>query len=136
MYTVSKSFSFCYGHRLFNDSGKCRHLHGHSSKATIVLSGESLDDNGMVFHFDRLKETIGRWIAENLDHTMLIFEKDPIGHVLEEAGEKFRTVKDNPTAENIARMIFDASSDFGLPVRRVEVWESETAKAAYEKSGA
>lgn len=135
MYSVSKTFSFCYGHRLMKDSGKCRHLHGHSSKAAVVLSGEKLDEGGMVFHFDRLKETIGRWIAENLDHTLLISEDDPLVSALEAAGEKFRRVKDNPTAENIARMIFDAAASFNLPVRMVEVWESETAKATYEKGG-
>ena len=133
MYTVSKTFSFCYGHRLVRDDGKCRHLHGHTAKAAIVLAREELDARGMVFHFDRLKETIGRWIAENLDHKLLIAEGDPLAVVLESAGEKFLKVKENPTAENIARMLFEAAEKFSLPVKRVEVWESETSKACYER---
>ena len=132
-YTVSKTFSFCYGHRLLKDDGKCRHLHGHTVKAAIVLARDSLDERGMVFHFDRLKETIGRWIAENLDHTLLLAEGDPLAELLGAAGEKFFKVAQNPTAENIARMLFEAAEGFSLPVKRVEVWESETSKATYER---
>lgn len=132
MYTISKSFSFCYGHRLLGDPGKCRHPHGHTAKATLVLASDALDERGMVCHFDRIKETVGKWIEENLDHTMLLSEGDPAVKALSSAGEKFRTLPFNPTAENITRMIFDVAQGFGLPVNKVEVWESETSKAAYE----
>jgi 6-pyruvoyltetrahydropterin/6-carboxytetrahydropterin synthase len=37
----------------------------------------------------------------------------------------------NPTAENIARMIFEYVRDQGFPVREVMIWETETANAAY-----
>lgn len=130
MHTISKTFLFCYGHRLLNDRGKCRHLHGHSARATFVLSGE-LDERGMVVHFDRLKETIGKWIGENLDHMLILSEKDPVIKHLSAAKEKFLSVPFNPTAENIARMLLEKALEFSLPVTCVEVWESETAKASY-----
>ena len=38
MYRVSKSVSFCYGHRLLNYQGKCQHLHGHNARAVITLA--------------------------------------------------------------------------------------------------
>lgn len=132
MYSISKIFTFCYGHRLLKDEGKCGHLHGHTAKTTLVLEGDELDRRGMVFHFDRLKETMGAWIEENLDHTLLLSKDDPVIKALEKTGERFRTMSANPTAENIARMIFDAASELGLPVARVELWESETSKATYE----
>ena len=77
MFSISKSFSFCYGHRLLGDKGKCRHFHGHTARIVILLAAEILDDHGMVYHFDRLKETIGTWIDEKLDHAMLLSKKDP-----------------------------------------------------------
>jgi 6-pyruvoyltetrahydropterin/6-carboxytetrahydropterin synthase len=132
MYTVTKMFSFCYGHRLVGDEGKCRHLHGHTSKASFTLGSKNLDGNGMVLHFDRLKETIGRWISENLDHTLLIKRDDPIAGMLRENGERFCEMDGNPTAENIAAMLFDQAKKFELPILRVEVWESETSKATCE----
>ena len=131
-YTVSKTFSFCYGHRLTHDAGRCRHLHGHTARATIVLGSDALDEGGMVVHFDRLKESVGAWIRDELDHTLLLAENDPAAAALAAAGERFRAVPFNPTAENIARMIFEKARSVALPVRRVEVWESETSKATYE----
>lgn len=131
-YTVSKEFSFCYGHRLLNDTGKCRHLHGHTARVVLELCADKLDEQGMVLHFDRLKETMGKWIEQNLDHTLLLCEKDPLVLQLEAAGEKLRKIDCNPTAENIARIIFDEAKAKGLPVARVELWESQTAKACYE----
>ncbi len=131
MYTVSKTFSFCYGHRLLRDAGRCRHLHGHTAAATFTLGSRALDAQGMVVHFDRLKETVGRWISENLDHTLLLCREDPLAAALTAAGERFRELDQNPTAENIARLLFDSAAGFDLPVVSVEVWESETAKAVY-----
>lgn len=131
MYTVSKTFSFCYGHRLLRDAGRCRHLHGHTSAATFTLGGQALDAQGMVVHFDRLKETVGSWISENLDHTLLLCKEDPLVSTLSSTGERFRTMDENPTAENIARLLYDTARGFDLPIVSVEVWESETAKAVY-----
>ncbi len=131
MYTVSKSFSFCYGHRLYGDAGKCRHMHGHTGRATFTLASEELDELSMVLHFDRLKETIGRWISENIDHTLLLNKDDPIALALRERSERFMKLDGNPTAERIARMLFDVAKGFDLPIRSVDVWESESSKASF-----
>ena len=56
MYKVSKAIEFCYGHRLLNYDGKCRHLHGHNARAEIELNSEELDDRGMVFDFSDIKK--------------------------------------------------------------------------------
>lgn len=129
MYKVSKTFSFCYGHRLLNDSGKCRHLHGHSARATFILGSEKLDEMDMVCHFDRLKETVGNWISDNIDHTMILSVTDPIAAALKDMGERIYCIEGNPTAENIARMLFNVGMEFKLPLIGVEVWESDTSKA-------
>jgi len=131
MFTVSKTFSFCYGHRLLKDEGKCRHLHGHTGRATFVLGSGELDEKGMVFHFDRLKETVGKWIEENLDHVLLLHKDDPVADLLKTKDERFLAMDSNPTAESIAKMLFDTAVKFNLPIVRVEVWESDTSKAAY-----
>jgi len=130
-YTVSKTFSFCYGHRLMNDDGRCKNLHGHTARATLTLGCDELDANGMVVHFDRLKGTMGAWIDENLDHAMLLCTRDPAAKALEGLGERFFRMEENPTAENIAKLLFGKAEGFGLPVISVEVWESETARATF-----
>ena len=37
MFTVSREIDFCYGHRLLNYAGKCRHLHGHNGRVVIAF---------------------------------------------------------------------------------------------------
>ena len=37
----------------------------------------------------------------------------------------------NPTAENIARLIFDRAAAHGLPVTEVTLWETESSFATY-----
>lgn len=131
MYRVAREIEFCYGHRLLNYSGKCRHLHGHNGLAVIVLEGPDLDDRGMLVDFGEIKQHIKHWIDENLDHTMLLHRDDPLVPMLREQGERFFLMDRNPTAENIARLIFDRAKGAGLPVVEVTVWETENCHARY-----
>ena len=107
MYRVSQQIDFCYGHRLLNYSGKCRHLHGHNGKAVIVLEGRSLDDRGMLVDFTDIKRSLCSWIDGELDHRMILCEADPAIGPLKALGEPLLVIPSNPTAENIARLIFD-----------------------------
>jgi 6-pyruvoyltetrahydropterin/6-carboxytetrahydropterin synthase len=131
MYEIVKSISFCYGHRLINYQGPCMHLHGHNAQAHIKLRSDSLDHRGMVVDFGELKRDVKRWIDEHLDHTMLLAAGDPIIDLLESAGEKYTVMPDNPTAENIARLIFDYVAGRQYPVVSVTLWETETCYAEY-----
>lgn len=70
-YRVTKEIHFCYGHRLLNYDGKCRHLHGHNGKAVITLEAPRLDELGMVVDFSQVKQVLGKWIDDHLDHRML-----------------------------------------------------------------
>lgn len=133
MYNITKAFSFCYGHRLYKDPGKCGHIHGHTGRAEITLGSEKLDNLGMLKNFDTLKDVIGKWIDENIDHKMLLNKEDPLVNVLNDAGEKIFVLDSNPTAENMARTIFDVAAKNGLPVKSVTFWESPTASARYSK---
>src|SRR6185437_11353099 len=58
MYRVSREIAFCYGHRLLNYDGKCRHLHGHNGRAVITLQGAGLDRCGMLVDFGEIKEKV------------------------------------------------------------------------------
>ena len=58
MFSVTREISFCYGHRLLNYNGKCKHLHGHNGKAVITLEAPTLDQLGMVMDFTQLKRVV------------------------------------------------------------------------------
>ncbi len=133
MYRVSKSVSFCYGHRLLNYNGKCAHLHGHNARAVITLESSELDAQGMVEDFSRVKQLVWDWLDAEVDHTLLLHRDDPVLPVLQAAGERVRVTDFNPTAENIARMIFEHVEAKGYPVVDVTLWETETSHASYRR---
>lgn len=133
MFSISREFSFCYGHRLLNHAGKCRRLHGHNGRVRVTLTTPALNDSGMVRDFSDLKETLGGWIDRTLDHQTLLDASDPLCAWLENSGEPAVTFDGAPTAERLAKFIFDQASAEGFPVRRVEFWETEKCRAVYEK---
>ena len=131
MYTVTKETHFCYGHRLLNYDGACRHLHGHNGKIEVELTADKLDQRGMVVDFSEIKRVIKGWLDDTLDHTMLLHKDDPLIPVLRERKERFYVMDSNPTAESIARLIYDYAVSRGFPVTRVTLWETESSFATY-----
>jgi 6-pyruvoyltetrahydropterin/6-carboxytetrahydropterin synthase len=133
MYKVTKHIDFCYGHRLLNYDGQCRHLHGHNGRVEVDIETETLDGRGMVVDFADIKRILKAWIDETLDHRMLLNKADPLVPVLKQRGELLVTLDENPTAENIARLIFDHARSKGLPVVEVRLWETPTSFASYRE---
>jgi len=131
MFRISRQIDFCYGHRLLNYEGKCRHLHGHNGRALITIEASGLDGRGMVLDFSEIKRVISRWIDDNLDHRMLLCRDDPAVPVLQKLGEPVFLMDANPTAENIARLIFDFAVAEGFPVTEVVLWETPNCSATY-----
>jgi 6-pyruvoyltetrahydropterin/6-carboxytetrahydropterin synthase len=131
MFRVSREIDFCYGHRLLNYPGKCRHLHGHNGKAIITIEASRLDDRGMVLDFSDIKNTVSVWIDEHLDHRMILHRDDPAAPVLEKLGEPLVLLNVNPTAEIIAKLIEEYAADRGFPVVEVRLWETPRCCASY-----
>ena len=127
MYSITKRIDFCYGHRLPGHAGKCRHLHGHNASAFIRLESRTLDPMGMVCDFGDIGDYVKDWITAEIDHNMLMNRDDPLLPLLEEAGERVYVMDCNPTAENIARLIFQKVAAAGYPVVEVALRETESA---------
>ena len=131
MFQVTREIDFSYGHRLLNYEGKCRYLHGHNGKVLITAKAATLDRRGMVLDFGDIKAVVSRWIDENLDHRMILCRDDPAVAALRELGEPVYLLDANPTAENIAKLIFDVTAAQGFPVTEVRLWETPRCFAAY-----
>ena len=131
MYSVTKTIRFCYGHRLLNYNGKCRYLHGHNGTVEITLASGTLDQRGMVRDFTEIKHAIQGWIDANLDHKMILCRKDPVLPLLRNAREPVYVIDVNPTAENLARLIYDHAKRLRFPVISVRLWETDSSFATY-----
>ncbi|MBR0240430.1 MAG: 6-carboxytetrahydropterin synthase QueD [Bacteroidales bacterium] len=109
MYYVSKRLEISSAHSLnLSYESKCEALHGHNWIVVVHCKSKTLNADGMVADFTTIKKKI----SGALDHRNL--------------NEVFDF---NPTAENIAKWICDQIEN----CYKVEIWESESNKAAYEK---
>lgn len=131
MFRVTQEIDFCYGHRLLNYAGKCRHLHGHNGRVLITLEAAELDTRGMLVDFSDIKQSIRTWIDNELDHRMILNEADPMVAILRGQHEPMYLIPNNPTAENIARLIFEETKARGFPVIEVCLWETPKSYATY-----
>lgn len=83
---ISKSFDFCYGHRVHtqvldtelscNAKCKCRHQHGHQGLISVFLEGDKLNEQGMIIDFVELN-WFKKWIDDFIDHKMILDISDP-----------------------------------------------------------
>lgn len=131
MYSVTKRIDFCYGHRLLDYDGVCKHPHGHNAVAEIEIRTDALDKRNMVVDFSDIKQIVKGWIDRELDHKMILRHDDPMVAPLTALGEPLYLLDSNPTVERIARLIFDMTREQGLSVLRVTVWETPTSWATY-----
>ena len=134
MFTISRQFTFCYGHRLLNHAGKCANLHGHNGKVKIDLQNSRLNPQGMVADFIDIKNSLGEWIETALDHRLILEERDPLVDLLRNLGEPVLVLPVEPTAENLAKLIYEQAETFNMPVCAVTFWETEKCAATYKKS--
>ena len=91
MYEIEVRAAFEAAHFIDGYEGKCARLHGHNWEVVAVVRGEKLDALGMLIDFKILKAELKKVLGE-FDHRFL------------NDLEAFTT--ENPTAENIARKIF------------------------------
>ena len=131
MFSVTATIDFCYGHRLLHYEGKCAHLHGHNGRAEVELRGATLDRRSMVADFADIDRAVRSWIDENLDHRLLLHRDDPLVQILRRQDEPVFLMDTDPTAESIARLIFEIAASRGLPVSSVRLWETATSVATY-----
>lgn len=148
---LSKCIEFDAGHRVPHHGSKCRSLHGHRYKVTVVCRGtiveeRGAEDEGMIVDFGILKDVMTFHIHDVLDHSMVLYEHDVSAlDALErlqdfEPDYKHKVVRFPyiPTAENIARWCYEAiapdiQSHFrgNLELDHVEVYETPTSMAAF-----
>lgn len=116
MYEISIEDTFDSAHSLREYHGNCERLHGHTYKAKAVFRCEMLDKIGIAMDFRQAKKLL-KSITEYLDHEYI--------NDLPEFSVQ------NPTAENIAKFIFDKIKTENQQIYSVSVWETPTSCATY-----
>ena len=134
MFRVTREIDFCYGHRLLDYDGVCKHPHGHNATVEVEVRTDRLDKRNMVADFSDIKRLVKGWIDRELDHKMILRHDDPLVKPLEALGEPIYKLDSNPTVERIAKLIFDKAREQGLDIMGVRVWETPSSFAAYSEN--
>ena len=136
MPTVIRRMEFDAGHRVLRHESKCKHLHGHRYVCLLHVKCErsEMDALGRVIDFGVVKDLVGRWIDNHLDHNMILHPEDPLmaEDVVALVGRHpFVMPADmpNPTAENIAQVILNAAKELihkltAIRVCGIELYET------------
>lgn len=127
---VSKTFTWDMAHRLTFHKGKCYNLHGHTYSATFYFEGEP-DENGIVIDYYDIKKEVAPLIEE-LDHSFLVYTKDPLLNLLKDQKLKIRECGFETTAENISIWFYKKLKD-KLPITEVVVRETPNTNAVYNE---
>jgi 6-pyruvoyltetrahydropterin/6-carboxytetrahydropterin synthase len=96
-----------------------------------------LDTLGRIIDFGVIKEKLGRWIDDNWDHGMILFQNDPLVTVWthgDAVNQKYFVLPDNPTAENMAKFLLTSVcphvfADCDITIVKVTLWETENCFA-------
>lgn len=114
---IYKQFTFDAAHYLPNvpEGHKCRAIHGHTYQVTIYMGGPVIAEIGWVIDFSEVK-MICKPIVDRLDHSLL----NEIPGL------------ENPTAENVARWLWQQIKSKMPGLYQIELRETPTSGVIYE----
>jgi len=121
LYEITVCAAFEAAHFISGYDGKCARLHGHNWRVEAIVRGTELDTLGMLIDFKILKAELNK-ILDEFDHRFL--------------NELDTFKEENPTAENLARKIFERLSlseifNGSTKLHAVKVHESPNSCVTY-----
>ena len=163
MYDITRRIEIDAGHRVTHHHSKCKNLHGHRYVIFATVAGPLItkgSQEGMILDFSFLKEEMVAEIDEPCDHTMILWQHDPMMELFfgeSQAAEFRKHVADNgylrvesthgkfylmetvPTAENLAQHWFERlaprvkeRTDQRGTLTKLTVYETPNCYASYE----
>lgn len=119
MFELEKQFYFEAGHVLKFHDGQCKDPHGHSYSMTIHVRSTNLMENGpktnMVMDFSEISRIVKLMINEYFEHKWL--------------NKTLQT--DSPTAEFIAKWVYDYLSPSLPGLHAVTLQETASSRVIY-----
>ncbi|MFL2568604.1 MAG: 6-carboxytetrahydropterin synthase QueD [Gammaproteobacteria bacterium] len=120
IYTLTTFVEFSSAHVLNGHEGPCKRMHGHNWKVEVEVSGDKLDNIGMVIDFKKIRHMTNK-VVDELDHRFL--------------NDLTAFKKVNPTAENIAEYIHveltKLINNDKIVVKSIKLWETNKSAVTY-----
>lgn len=139
---ISRQFSFEGAHALQGYDGKCSHIHGHSYRMEVTVTGEPVSEEdspkkGMVLDFTDLKRIVNQNIIDRFDHALVMSRGAALATEIESAYGNVVLVDFQPTSEMLAIYfagIISKNLPSGLSLYSIKLWETEKSCAAWYAS--
>ena len=129
---IEKKYYFYAGHRNKEAGEKCGRPHGHTYDVTCTFRFDTMI-NGVTMLFSDIDAKVEPIIKE-YDHHFLLCKDDPLVDVLELAGEQYKVVPFETSAENMAIWLFNRiKNEAKLPIIKIEFAETKSSKVIYEE---
>src|SRR5665647_1337745 len=111
-YEITVENTFDAAHCIRGYKGSCERLHGHTYRVRACFKYQTLDETGMAIDF-RLAKSALNSALDYMDHQYI--------NDLPEFSEQ------NPTAENVAKFVYDHIKKNEAGILKVSVWETPTS---------
>lgn len=139
---ITKEFSFETAHALEGYDGACRHIHGHSYRMKVTVSGSPIADDsspkcGMVMDFGDLKRIVVANIVSRFDHAMVIRRTPDNGAFVDSLRARYESIIETPyqpTSENLLLDFVQVLKKHLPPtvkLESVELYETATSCAQW-----
>ncbi|HPV87822.1 MAG TPA: 6-carboxytetrahydropterin synthase [Bacteroidales bacterium] len=138
---ITREFRFEGSHALTGYNGKCRHIHGHSYRLMVTVSGEpSLipgdPKSGMIMDFNDLKKIVTQYVLDPLDHSLMLRKDAPLSKELQAQYDNIRIFDFQPTCEQLTLYIAQILDPVITPpnqLHSVRLYETPTSFAEWVK---
>tara|TARA_R110000823_G_scaffold219420_1_gene348366 strand:+ start:1077 stop:1472 length:396 start_codon:yes stop_codon:yes gene_type:complete len=128
---IEKTYHFYAGHRNKEAGDKCGRPHGHTYDVVCTFQFNVIT-NGVTMLFSEIDKLVEPIIKE-YDHYFLFKDDDPLVEIFELAGEEYKTVPFETSAENMAIWLFNRiKNEAKLPIIKIVFAETKSSKIIYE----
>ena len=128
---IEKTYHFYAGHRNKEAGIKCGRPHGHTYDVVCTFQFDKII-NGVTMLFSDIDKLVEP-IFKEYDHYFLFKDDGPLVEIFELAGEEYKTVPFETSAENMSIWLFNRiKNEAELPIIKIVFAETKSSKIIYE----
>jgi 6-pyruvoyl-tetrahydropterin synthase len=133
MIQIEKKYHFYAAHRNKNADEKCGRIHGHTYEVKCFFEFDNINEkSGVTFLFSDIDKLVEP-IIKDYCHWFLLFENDPLCEILDLAGESYKSMPFETSAENMSLWLFNRiKRETKLPIKKIELAETKSSNVIYE----
>ncbi len=106
---ITKKFTFQMAHTLWNYTGNCENIHGHTYELYVTVEGIPLQktadpSDGMIIDFKNLKNLIQHNVIDEFDHNFIVNKDSSVAVYFDKSNISDINIKKvpfQPTCENL-----------------------------------